>query len=272
MAAYFTVQPHASLTISGPVWDSAGLIGEFAQDASLFDVGESATLELAGNGTFSNHGGAALGKPPLFGGVIFSRNSIVKITGNPTFKDNQARESGGVIFSEANGSILFQNGDVRSLLANNRAPRRGGAIYIKNGTLQIASIDCDTNRAQDGACIFADHTRVDIASNAIMQFNRGEPAGAGRGGALAAQDSQVKITGGEWKDNSSGNSGTSGCCGVGAAIYVQRSPLSLDGTHRRFCSIRCCVCWRSDPHRLSQPTLSSETVAEVICLIAHRAR
>ena len=143
------------------------------------------------------------------------------------------------------------------LLANNRAPRRGGAIYIKNGTLQIASIYCDTNRALDGACIFADHTRVDIASNAIMQFNRGEPAGAGRGGALAAQDSQVKITGGEWKDNSSGNSGTSGCCGVGAAIYVQRSPLSLDGTHRRLGSIRCCVCWRSEPHRLSQPTLSS---------------
>ena len=103
-------------------------------------------------------------------------------------------------FSEANGSILFQNGAVRSLLANNREHRAGEERFTyKTALLQIASIDCDNNRAQDGA--------------------------------LAAQDSQVKITGGEWKDNSSGNSGTSGCCGVGTAIYVQRSPLSLDGTN-----------------------------------------
>ena len=266
--AYFTVLPRASLTFSGPVWDSVGLVGEFAQDASLFDVREGATLEFAGNGTFSNHGGAALGEPPLFGGIVFSHNSIVKITGNPTFNDSQARQSGGVIYSEDNGSILFQNGTDRSLLAKNRASGRGGAIYIKNGTLQIASIDCDNNRAQDGACIFADHTRVDIASNAIMQFNRGEPAGAGRGGALAAQDSQVKITGGEWRDNSSGNGGTGGCCGVGAAIYVQRSPLSLDGTncHDNAAKTGACIFADSAEVKLNNFTCTANAAFAGTCI------
>ena len=229
--AYFSINGSdsgrpAKLTISGPVSDITGRFGEFNQDASLFfNNGSFSSLIFSGNGTFSNNN-----QGPQLGGVIFNQNGIVTISNNSTFTQNTARQKGGVIFSQGNGNqVNFTSPAVgpssSTFLSNNTAPQ-GGSIYIDGGKLNVSNIGCSSNSAVDGPCIFANNTPVKV-DDSLLTKNAGPSDGGGRGGAITVQLSTIQITRTTLTNNSAGSPGSSGCCGLGGAIYLGTGSLSI---------------------------------------------
>ena len=233
--AFFNVEAGASLTVSAPISMRVQPDQFPPPFASLFTVNSGSTLVLNGSGRFSNHN---FDDAP-FGAAVKNLGGTVTIAGAYTFEFNRSTEAGGAIYSEAGGTVkisdgaVFKNNAVAAMLDFNKITGQGGAIYVRESDLEISGqIMCIHNRARDGGCIFAHNSTVNISAPIISQQshfedNEGAPDGGGRGGALTMEGGTGTITA-AFENNNSGSPSSSGCCGVGGAIYIENGSLTAN--------------------------------------------
>ncbi len=233
--AFFNVEAGASLTVSAPISMRVQPDQFPAPFASLFTVNAGSTLVLNGSGRLSNHN---FDDAP-FGAAVRNLGGSVTIAGAYTFEFNRSTEAGGAIYSEAGGTVrisdgvVFKNNAVAVMLDFNKISGQGGAIYVRESDLEISGqIQCIHNRARDGGCIFAHNSTVNISAPNPSQLsnfidNEGTPDGGGRGGALTMEGGTGTITG-IFDNNNSGSPTSSGCCGLGGAIYLENGSLTAN--------------------------------------------
>jgi hypothetical protein len=224
---YFTVDKDATLEITEKVSDSAGLVGEYTKNRSLFNVDGTLNIHVT-NGNFSDHGGAANAHPGDLGGAIFNGpTGTVIIGGGTRFTGNTAKQKGGVIYNnEGAVKIDLHTDEIDQINDNDATSGQGGVIYSNGGTLTISGIRMRNNRANDGPCIFAaNHADVSL-SNTICEKSNG--SAFGHGGGLTAESSRIIISKSTFSGNHEGDQNNPAGFGLGGAFYIdENSSLSL---------------------------------------------
>ena len=150
------------------------------------------------------------------GGAIYVDEGKVRIL-NCVFKDNEAEDYGGAIFSdEGHGYIVIEN----SKFINNKADDDGGAIYIDRGNLKIKDTVFEGNVADDdGGGIYINDEDGTFIRNCTFTKNVADDAAGG----LYINDDDVFIVDCDFHDNRSDGYG-------GGGIYVDSMhDISIQG-------------------------------------------
>ena len=222
--------------------------GGDAAQFTILRVKQNATAVIAGL-TFADGNSPLLGGGILNGGKltikdsVFSGNSAdrnggaINNIGNLTVIDsvlmgNSAGESGGGIYSL--GPITVTN----SVLADNSAESSGGGIESTFSVIKVTGTTLDGNTAgffggaisingpRDLTTKGGDLTLVDstLRNNVV-----GRPDGGGFGGAIASNDSRLRVSGTAFTGNQAGR--VAGGIGVnGGSLTLDRSTFTANAT------------------------------------------
>lgn len=106
----------------------------------------------------------------------------------------------------------------------------GGALYAARATLRLDGLRVEENTAVDqGGGLFVSAGTVLTATDTTLDTNQA----AGRGGGIAATDSDIEWTGGAWTANTSGAAGgggsLSGQATAGSRLWLDIADNSADG-------------------------------------------
>ena len=186
---------NAMLTVSGPQSDiegnsasiSGGGIG--AVDGQLFVEGNA---EVVSNTAGASGGGIYVSNATC---VVRGYRTSIGYSGAPNMVTNSDGDGGGIYAVQS--SVILSGRQCR--VANNRAARDGGGVYVTNGYLLAAdgveigrtnTANTSTNTAgKRGGGVFAAYSQVVLSNGSYI-------AGCAsfEGGGLYAHDSQVELT------------------------------------------------------------------------------
>jgi hypothetical protein len=211
------------LTISAPPYDNSTFHGEY------LTVNSDAILELERVSLRIDDKAFQTNKSIITnnGGTVILRHS--DLTNNGI----KPPVIGGIIVNHG-GKVIIRGGFGRIVALHDSAARRGGAIYNDGGTVTFdedSQTFCERNSALDGGCIFTRNGQVlirgrgiDGTTEQVRLLNNGGQKG-GRGGAIAAENSEITIADVHIEGNNAPDN--AGSAGAGGAIYLD-SESSLD--------------------------------------------
>ena len=185
-------------------------------------VHDGSDLHVRGNVEFTNNSAFDSG-----GAIFASNKSLINVAGTATYDSNYARFGGGAYITF--DSDLSVSGDITFI--NNVANETGGGMHLSDGSKMLCSSNlgldsrrgatCHVvdNKAKFGGGIFAENSIIQLTSNASFARNSVNRWG----GSICAIDSSSIIVAGnaEWLQNQAD---------IGGGIFVGGdSLLSLSG-------------------------------------------
>lgn len=175
-------------------------------------VTDGATFNMQG-GEISKNSGATGG-----GGVKVGKDSTFTMKGGK-ITENSAAAGGGI--SGDTGAKITLTGTKDALLEiseNKATGTHGGGIHLNGSTLQMTNVTMDKNTAKmyGGAVSITANSTATITDSSMNKNTAGQ-----HGGAVYMVNSDLTITGGEIKDNTSTN-------GLGGAVLTTRGKFKME--------------------------------------------
>ncbi|MBQ4569301.1 MAG: hypothetical protein IJA62_04535 [Ruminococcus sp.] len=150
-------------------------------------------------------------KTGYYGGAVYGRNgATVDISDNTVISNSSGATGAAVYFREA------CNVTVKDSIIKDNTSTGNGVVYQTGGTMTLTNVTASGNKGSNGGVIFSSgtSTKTEI-KNCNFIGNT-----ASSGGALTVSESNVSVTGGEFKDNSAN---------LGGAVNIGTGTLTISG-------------------------------------------